>query len=166
VARCRIAERLRSNLPFDAGSFDGAYMIHVGINVKAKALTFAEIRRVLKTDAVFGIYDVMREGEGELSFPLPWASSAEMSCVEGVSTYRSLLDAAGFDFQKERRRHAYAIEFLHQVRPRAAANNGLPPAGPGLHLLLGPATPQRIQNLTSAVERGVIAPMAMLGRAR
>ena len=34
-------------LPFAPGSFDGAYMLHVGMNIEDKAKLFAEVRRVL-----------------------------------------------------------------------------------------------------------------------
>jgi SAM-dependent methyltransferase len=84
-------------MPFEAGSFDGAYMIHVGMNIADKAALFAEVRRVLKPGAVFGIHDVMREGEGEIRFPMPWASNADTSFVETASGYRQPLEAAGFE---------------------------------------------------------------------
>ena len=32
-------------LPFGAASFDGAYMLHVGMNIRDKAALFAEVRR-------------------------------------------------------------------------------------------------------------------------
>src|SRR5215471_2298309 len=35
-------------LPFEAGSFDGAYEIHVGMNIEDKAGVFKEVRRVLQ----------------------------------------------------------------------------------------------------------------------
>jgi len=60
-------------LPFAAEIFDGSYMMHVGMNIEEKATLFAKVRRVLKPAGVFGIYDVMREGDGDLSFPVPWA---------------------------------------------------------------------------------------------
>ena len=47
-------------LPFEPGSFDGAYMFHVGMNIENKAKLFAEVRRVLAPSGLFGIYDVMR----------------------------------------------------------------------------------------------------------
>ena len=51
-----------------------------------------EAQRVLRPGDVFGIYDVMREGEGDLSFPVPWASSTETSFIDSNvrvgSTYR------------------------------------------------------------------------------
>jgi ubiquinone/menaquinone biosynthesis C-methylase UbiE len=47
------------DLPFAPGTFDGAYMMHLGMNIEDKAALFTEIRRVLKDNATFGIYDVM-----------------------------------------------------------------------------------------------------------
>src|SRR5476649_2256272 len=47
-------------LSFAPESFDGAYMLHVGMNIDDKAKLFAEVRRVLVPSGLFGIYDVMR----------------------------------------------------------------------------------------------------------
>ena len=66
-------------LPFEAESFDGAYMLHVGMNIADKPKLFVEVQRVLKRDGPFGVYDVMREGGGDLRFPLPWASDPATS---------------------------------------------------------------------------------------
>src|SRR6476660_9994989 len=35
-------------LPFDAGSFDGAYQVHVGMNIADKGGVFREVARVLR----------------------------------------------------------------------------------------------------------------------
>src|SRR5262249_19214206 len=75
-------------LPFEPGTFDGAYMLHVGMNIADKAALFAEVRRVCKPRGLFGIYDVMRERDGDLAFPVPWAMSPETSFVESAATYR------------------------------------------------------------------------------
>ena len=40
------------DLPFDAGTFDAATLIHVGMNIADKARLFEEVRRVLKPDAL------------------------------------------------------------------------------------------------------------------
>ena len=45
----------------------------------------------------------------------------------------------------------------------AAAQQGAPPLG--LHILMGVSTPQRIANVVSALERGVIAPIEIIARA-
>ena len=47
-------------MPFSSMSFDGAYMMHVGMNIEEKEKLAAEVARVLRPGAVFGIYDVMR----------------------------------------------------------------------------------------------------------
>ena len=74
---------------------------------------------MLKPGGIFGIYDVMREsGDGDLSFPVPWASSPDTSFVESAVTYRCLLESAGFAVQKERSRREFAVEFFREMAPR------------------------------------------------
>jgi len=151
-------------LPFVPGSFDGAFMLHVGMNIEDKQRSFAEIRRVLKRGGTFAIYDVMREsGEGELSFPVPWAASPETSFVEGAPTYRRLLESTGFEVEKERSRREFAIEFFRQMRARAAEAGGPPPLG--LHILMGASAPQKVANMVDNLERGLIAPTEIIARA-
>jgi len=151
-------------LPFAAGTFDGAYMLHVGMNIKDKMAVFAEIRRVLKSQGVFGIYDVMQESEGELSFPVPWASSAETSFVESAAAYRRLLDAAGFEVRKGRSRREFAIEFFRVMRARAVQSGGLPPLG--LQILMGAASPRKVENMIGNLEHGLIAPTEIICRVK
>ncbi|RKZ43340.1 MAG: SAM-dependent methyltransferase, partial [Gammaproteobacteria bacterium] len=59
------------SMPFQDKTFDGAYMMHVGMNIDDKAELFKEIYRVLRPGASFGVYDVMRNKAGELIFPVP-----------------------------------------------------------------------------------------------
>jgi SAM-dependent methyltransferase len=145
-----------SDLPFAPATFDGAYMLHVGMNIADKKLLFAQIRRVLKPGAVFGIYDVIRDSDGALSFPLPWAASPETSFVESVATYRALLDATGFEVQKMRSRREFAIEFFRQMRARAWQGDGRPALG--LNIPMGSTWRQKIDNLVANIESGLIAP--------
>jgi SAM-dependent methyltransferase len=148
-------------LPFAPETFDGATMLHVGMNIADKQRAFSEARRVLKPGGVFAIYDVMGDAEG-LAFPVPWASSAEASFVAGAATYRRLLSEAGFVVEKERSRAAVALDFLRKIQSRSAAG-GPPPLG--LHILMGATTPQKVANMIDGVARGLIAPTEMIGRA-
>ncbi|MGA7263296.1 MAG: methyltransferase domain-containing protein, partial [Stellaceae bacterium] len=150
------------SLPFASGTFDGAYMLHVGMNIADKAALFAETRRVLKPQGVFGVYDVMREADGELSFPVPWAASAENSFVDSAATYRRLLEEAGFTVERERSRRDFAIDFFRRMRAQAA-QSGPPPLG--LHILMGPTAPQKIANMVANLEKGLIAPTEIICRA-
>lgn len=149
-------------MPFEAAGFDAATLIHVGMNIADKARLFAEVRRVLKPGGVFGVYDQMREADGELPFPLPWATAPETSFVETPQTYRRLLAEAGFDIVWERSCRDDARAFFAQQTPRLGG--GLPPLG--LHVAMGPEIMQRLGNYRAAVERGLIAPHEIVGRRR
>jgi ubiquinone/menaquinone biosynthesis C-methylase UbiE len=149
-------------LPFEPESFDGAYMLHVGMNIRDKAALFTEIRRVLKPGSEFAIYDVMREEDGELAFPVPWASHMDMSFVDSAATYRSLLERSGFTVQAERSRSEFAIDFFRQMRARAVSSGSLPPLG--LHILMGASAPQKVANMIDNLERRLIAPTEMISR--
>src|SRR5690349_12514012 len=52
-ARVSYRQASALDLPFEPGTFDGATLLHVGMNIPDKALLFAEVRRVLKPGGVF-----------------------------------------------------------------------------------------------------------------
>ena len=114
-------------LPFADASFDGALMMHVGMNVEDKPRLMAEVRRVLRPGALFGIYDVMRTADGELAYPMPWAAGPATSFPAAPAAYRRMLKAAGFKVVAERNRAAFAIAFFQESRAKAAAGGGPPP---------------------------------------
>jgi len=149
-------------MPFEAASFDGAYMLHVGMNIFDKDALFAEVRRVLKLGARYGIYDVMRVGNGEIPLPVPWASSVTTSFVADEPAYRQLLERAGFAIERTRNRRDFARKFSHDQRERFAAS-GPPPLGQ--HLLMGPTAQRKLANLSRAIDDGIVAPVEIVARA-
>ena len=149
-------------LPFADGTFDGAYMQHVGMNIADKARLFHEVHRVLKPDAPFALYDVMRTGEGPLDYPVPWASSADTSFVETPATYRALLAAGGFEPVKQRERGQFALE-VYRARAAGLSQKGGPPPL-GTHIMMGASARQKTANMLAMIERGVIAPVEIICR--
>lgn len=149
-------------MPFANATFDCATLIHVGMNIADKSKLFGEIRRVLKVGGRLGVYDIMRVGEEEIPYPMPWAATAETSFVESPETYRQLLKDKQFEIEKERSRADFSLELGRQMHQRTE-REGVPPLG--LHLLMGPPTPERLGNAMKALEQGIIAPIEMIGRA-
>jgi len=151
------------DLPFEAARFDRAYMLHVGMNIVDKRHLMAGVARILKPGGIFGIYDVMREAEGDLAFPLPWASDPAFSFVETAERYRVYLMQAGFAIEGERNRRDFAIEFFRQMQEKAAGG-GPPPLG--LHILMGESAPQKVANILVNLKAGRIAPVEIVSRKR
>lgn len=145
-------------LPFPEGSFDGAYMLHLGMNIEDKERLFSEVSRVLTPGGVFGIYDVMRLAAGGLRYPVPWTSSAEVDFVADVESYRRLLVAAGFEVVKQRSRRDFALEAFAQMSARGAAA----PPSLGLHLVMGANAGLKVKNMMGDIEAGLIAPIELI----
>lgn len=158
VAFCRAGALA---LPFAEGAFARVTLIHVGMNIADKRALLAGIRRVLAPGGRLGLYDIMRLKEGALSFPLPWARTAEISFVAPADDYRALLAGAGFAIERESDWSARALAVAREMRARAAKDG--PPAL-GLHLLMGEEAGQRLGNLLGAVEQGTLAPVMMVAR--
>jgi SAM-dependent methyltransferase len=74
-------------LPFADASFTAGYMLYVGMNIAEKRGLFVEAARVLRTGGRFGIFDVMRTGDGKLAYPLPWASTEETNAITPPGAY-------------------------------------------------------------------------------
>jgi len=149
-------------LPFQPKTFDGAYMIHVGMNLADKAGVCREVRRVLKPGGRFAIFDIVRAGDGKLRYPLPWALDEETSFVAPLKEYRDSLEGAGFQILQERSRRNFAIEFTEQ------AMAGIKHSGPpilGIQLLMGEKTPIMIGNVLAMFREGLLEPVELFASA-
>ncbi len=149
-------------LPFPDGSFTAAYMLHVGMNIPDKPALFLEAARVLGASGRFGVFDVMRTGDGELAYPLPWASTAETNAIASAETYRDALCAAGFEIVSERERRDAALDYFARQRAKVTAA----PAALGVHTLMGERRPEMVRNMSEAIAAGRIAPVEIIARRR
>lgn len=149
-------------LPFENETFDGGFMIHVGMNIADKSQLFKEIYRVLRPRATFGVYDIMRIGAGEVSYPVPWASEPSTCNLAVLPFYRQALQEAEFTILSENVRHQFAIDFFKAVRANNEANGGPPPLG--LHTLVGESTAVKFKNMVQSIEDGYIAPVEIIAQ--
>jgi ubiquinone/menaquinone biosynthesis C-methylase UbiE len=152
------------DMPFEDGSFDAAYMLHVGMNIEHKTALAKEINRVLKPGGHLGIFDVMRVGDGDLDFPLPWSSVPETSAVATPDEYKKALASAGFKLIAERNRRDFAMVFFADLQVRMAGSKGPPPLG--LHILMGEKTSEKISNVVAHISENHIAPIELIAKKR
>ncbi|MDH3234127.1 MAG: methyltransferase domain-containing protein [Alphaproteobacteria bacterium] len=150
------------DIPFDADTFDGATMLHVGMNIADKARLFAEAARVVKPGGQMGIYDIMRTGEGALEFPVPWAADETTSFLATAGDYRAALAAAGFEVIAEENRRDFAVAFFDKLSARMRKTGGPPPLG--LHILMGAEAPAKIANMVRNITVGLMAPVEIVAR--
>lgn len=141
------------DLPFAAGSFDHAVMIHVGMNIADKPKAMAEAARVLRPGGTFAIYDIMRIAPGELTYPLPWALDEATSFPAAPRDYLAAARAAGFAEIARATRADYGIAALG-----AQIEND--PTGT---ILVGPRV-GRVRNLLDEMRAGRLAPVEMVLR--
>lgn len=148
-------------LPFDDHTFDRVCMLHVGMNIADKRTLFAEIRRVLTDDGIVGVYDVMRTGTAEVTYPVPWASTPATSFLTEPAQYRDLLAEAGLAVAIERDRRDFGITFFRELRAKIADSG---PPTLGLNIVMGQDAATKVANMIDNLDRSSIAPTEMICR--
>jgi SAM-dependent methyltransferase len=147
-------------MPFRTGSFDAAFMLHVGMNIADKAGLFAEVYRLLKPAALFGVYDVMQTGDEALRYPVPWAGTPDSSALATREQYIDALEQAGFDILGVRDRRTFAAGFFAETRRRMEAADGAPSLG--VHIAMGDSAAVKISNMVENIAAGRVAPVEIL----
>jgi cyclopropane fatty-acyl-phospholipid synthase-like methyltransferase len=141
-----------------SASCDGTVLMHVGMNVADKAALCGEVFRLLRPGGRFVLYDiVLLSSTDELTYPVPWASSAEISFLEPAREYHRLLTHAGFTVENELDRRERAIGQLERLLAFPA--DQLPPIG--MPVVMGPGWRTRVTNLHDGLTRGVVAPVVL-----
>ncbi len=151
------------DMPFTEGSFDAAIMLHVGMNIADKAGLFSEVYRLLRPGAVFGVYDVMKTGNDELKYPVPWSSVPDTSALATQAQYVAALQQAGFDVIEVHNRREFAADFFAETRERMAAAGQTPPPL-GVHIAMGENAPAKITNMVENIAAGCCAPVEIIAR--
>jgi ubiquinone/menaquinone biosynthesis C-methylase UbiE len=149
-------------MPFEDEIFNGAIMLHVGMNIDDKAKLFTEVYRVLRPGSSFAVYDVMQINRGELTYPVPWASEKNTSQLASPDQYQQALHDAGFKTSKENVRREFAMDFFKQMREKTEANGGPPPLG--LHTLMQESTTVKVSNMITNITADLIAPVEIIAQ--
>jgi SAM-dependent methyltransferase len=145
--RVRVLHGSALATPFAGATFDGAFLIHVSMNVRDKPALFGEIARVLKPGAPFALFDIIGGSSvTPLHYPVPWSPDDGASFLIPRDEYVASLARAGFAQRAWNDLTAFALEWLRTLREKASAaqRESVAPATPAT---LGADQLERIANL-------------------
>ncbi|KAA3636063.1 MAG: class I SAM-dependent methyltransferase [Calditrichaeota bacterium] len=133
-----------TKLSFDNDTFDIVWMQHVNMNIAEKDLLFTEINRVLKPNGQFIFYEVIKQNDVPLQFPVLWAMTQDMSHLIPVDEYKELLKNSGFKEMKWEDRTQFALDWYDHLsdRKKRAEKNKL-----NLSQIIHTDIPQKVQNV-------------------
>lgn len=148
-------------LPYDNGTFDGAYTQHVTMNVEDRNRFFAEAYRVLKPGAFFAITEHGLGPAGNPYYPLPWSEDGSGAYLKTPEDTRQYLEQSGFvDVNIEYTGSKYLEGYQRAI---ALATRGeLPPLG--IHILMGDTAPQKTRNAARNIEERRTEPVQIICR--
>ena len=142
------------NLPFEGNQFDAAFMIHLTMNIADKKNLFAEAGRVLKTGAKLVLWEICKNEESDLTYPVPWAEDESFSFLIPMVEMVFLIEAAGFTPLQVDDATAEAAEWVRaRLAPKRDRRPRLP--RPDLDLVLSNFRQKRA-NLSKNLLRGAV----------
>ncbi|MDX2147433.1 MAG: class I SAM-dependent methyltransferase [Planctomycetota bacterium] len=131
-------------------AFHHAWALHVAMNIRDSRSFYRGAHDAIMSGGRFLSYDVVESEFPRVDFPVPWASSAELSHLRTREQTTEALAEAGFV-------NIRAIDRTHEASAALArATSGSPSLPPSLSLgvLLGPRTVEMVANFAHALRTG------------
>jgi sarcosine/dimethylglycine N-methyltransferase len=146
-----------TDLPFADARFDVVLSQHVQMNVADKGRLYSEARRVLVSGGLLALWDITIGENGDLDYPLPWATGPEASHLVTPDELKSAIESAGFEID-------FWNDLTDQAAPIMQALLALPPSPLGLHAFV-PDFTEKAGNLTAALSDGRLRAIQGVARA-
>ena len=132
------------SLPFDDGSFDAIWTQHVQMNIPDKKRFYSEINRVLKPGGHFLYYDIFKNNDIPVEYPMPWASSSDHSFLIKSNEMDVILNELSYKRLSVTNQTKAGIEFFESLVAKLK-EFGAPKMG--LNVLMGESTKPKLLNL-------------------
>ena len=140
-----------TSLPFEDNAFDVIWTQHVQMNIPNKEKFYSEISRVLKSGGHFLYYEILKKGDGEVNYPMPWASTSEISFLFKEAEMDNFLTKFGLTKEQSNDQTIYGIDFLDAL---FAKLKEFGPPKIGLNALMGETTKQKLVNVLGHLKSG------------
>jgi sarcosine/dimethylglycine N-methyltransferase len=148
----RVQFRCADIAGLDQGGFDGAYVIHVQMNVADKTTFFAEIARHLRPSARLAVFEVCRVGDADPMLPLPWSLDGTDSFLATPDELLGTIEKCGFEKLEWVDETAWVGHWFEAAASRMAAV----PTKATLPAVLDDG-PNRLLNYAAAIAGGVVS---------
>lgn len=142
-----------TNLPFDKNSFEVVWTQHVQMNIPDKKRFYSEIKRVLKPGGHFLYYDIFKNSQGTVEYPMPWASSEDHSFLFTSHEMNVILEELGLKRQSITDQTEAGIAFF-DILLASLKEDGPPRIG--LNLLMGESTKPKLLNLLTHMKEEIL----------
>ena len=139
------------DLPFERNSFDIVWTQHVQMNISEKKKFYSEIFRVLKIGGKFLFYDIFKSSDNEINYPMPWASSEDLSHLINIVELEKILSSVGFNSFSKRNQTDAGLASIKQMLSNIKEFG---PPKMGLNVLMGKDTKQKILNAFNHFNQG------------
>lgn len=150
------------SMPFGDASFDGAYSMNVSMNIADKRAFYTEAGRVLRPGGWFVLSEIAQGPNGTVSFPTPWARSAETSFLSTPDQTIEQLAECGFVDIEMRETVQEALAFQARARETVQAGGRQPLWAVGLvHPTVGA---EAARNSAAGVAKGFTIPVEITCR--
>ena len=140
-----------AKLPFEDNNFDVVWTQHVQMNIPDKKKFYSEINRVLKTGGYFLFYDILKKENGEVNYPMPWASNANHSFLFKAEEMDGFLKEFGLTKEQSINQTQAGIDFFDALVARLKE---MGPPKMGLNVLMGETTKPKLMNLLTHLKTG------------
>ncbi len=104
----------------------------------------------------------MKNKDGELLYPVPWATEQSTSNLATPDEYKHALVNAGFMVSKENNRREFALDFFKKLRVKTETDGGPPPLG--LHTLMQESTAVKVNNMIDNITADLVAPVEIIAK--